>query len=55
MHPFSEVWVIFTLNKDNLLKLHNKHEIAQLGRLNIVLNLEEEFYYSQLHSQLFEK
>ena len=55
MQPFSEVWVKFTLNKDNLFKLHNKHEFAQLGRLNIVLNLEEAFYNSQLHSQLFGK
>ena len=50
MHPFSEDWVKFTLNKDNLFMLQNKHEFAQLGRLNIVLNLEEAFYNSQLHS-----
>ena len=55
MHPFSELRGKFTLNKDNLFKLHNKHEFAQLGRLNIVLNLEEAFYNSQLHSQLFGK
>ena len=55
MLPFSKVWLKLTLNKDNLFKLHNKHEFAQLGRLNIVLDLEEAFYNSQLHSQLFGK
>ena len=46
MHPFSEVCVKFTLNKDNIFKLYNKHEFAQLGMLNIVLNLELAFYNS---------
>ena len=43
MHPFSVLGVKFTLNTDNLFKLNNKHEFAQLGRLNIVLNIEEAF------------
>ena len=39
----------FTLNTDNLFKLHNNHEFAQLSRLNN----EVAFYNSQLHSHLF--
>ena len=55
IHSFSVLGVKFTLNKDNLFKLNNRHEFAQLGRLNIVLKMEEAFYNSQLHSQLFGK
>ena len=55
MHPFSILGVKFTLNKDNLFKLNTKHEFAQLDRLNIVLNMKEEFQDSVLHSQLFGK
>ena len=40
MHPFSVLGVKFTLNKDKLFKLNNKHEFEQLGRFNIVLNME---------------
>ena len=43
MHPLSVLGVKFTLNKDNLFKLNNKHKFAQLGRLNIVLMVEEAF------------
>ena len=43
MYPFSVPGVIFTLNKDNLVKLNNKSELAHLGGLNIVLNVEEAF------------
>ena len=43
MHPFSGK---ISVKKENLLKLNNKHELAQLGRLNIVLNVEKAFYDS---------
>ena len=43
MLPFSVLGVKFTLNKESLFKLNSKPESAQLGRLNIVLNVEEAF------------
>ena len=46
MNHFLALWVKFTLNKDNLFKLNNKHKFAQLGRLNTLITVEEAFLNS---------
>ena len=43
MHPFSLLGLDFNLNKDTFFKLNNKYEFAQLGMLNIVLDMQKAF------------